>query len=57
MCACVAGPGQEDRGGGADAGGEPWDYTGCYPDPVCEEYGFKASKGRKAAVMWLDEAD
>jgi hypothetical protein len=48
-----------------------WDYSVCYPDPVCAEYGFKYRKcctkkgkhashgkvqgGSHAAVRWLDD--
>lgn len=50
----------------------PWDYSRCYPNPICEEYGFKArssaaprkKKGAQQragsslpSVQWLDEED
>ena len=53
---------EEDNSGG-------WDYSGCYPDPICDEYGFKArsrtGKGKGKAlpasslpsIQWLDEDD
>jgi hypothetical protein len=31
-----------------------WDYSRCFPNPVCDEYGFRPSKKRKDAVQWLD---
>lgn len=36
---------------------EPWDYTRCFPDPICDEFGFKRSKKRKNAIQWLDDDD
>lgn len=31
-----------DEGGNQNASeSSPWDYSVCYPHPVCEEYGFK----------------
>jgi hypothetical protein len=30
-----------------------WDFTVCFPDPVCPEYGFKYT-GAKRKVCWLD---
>jgi hypothetical protein len=41
----------------ADDDGGAWDYTRCFPDPVCAEYGFKPSRGRRAAVSWLDDPE
>ena len=32
---------ESERDGGV---GQPWDYTRCYPNPVCDQYGFKARK-------------
>ena len=49
-----------------------WDYSACYPDPVCKEYGFKykkqsASKRRSSTkgkgqsshsvIQWLDDSE
>ena len=34
-----------------------WDYTRCFPNPICETYGFRSSKKRKNAVQWLDVDD
>jgi hypothetical protein len=31
-----------------------WDHSGCFPDAVSEEYGFKQKK-RGGAVQWLDD--
>jgi hypothetical protein len=31
-----------------------WDYTSCYPDPICPEFGFKLSNNRLNAVQYLD---
>lgn len=31
-----------------------WDYSGCFPDPISQEFGFKASASRKNAVQWMD---
>ena len=46
-----------------------WDYSSCYPDPVCDTYGFRRTSARKGgakssnggkvacAVKWLDECE
>lgn len=31
-----------------------WDHSVCFPDAVCEQFGFKRSKKGAGAVQWLD---
>lgn len=38
----------------SEQGGDVWDYSAVYPDPVCELYGFKRADARKDAVQWSD---
>ena len=33
----------------AAQGGSGWDYSRCYPDPICAEFGFKYVSSRKAS--------
>lgn len=46
-------PAAESETSAADSR-EVWDYGRCFPDPVSQEFGFKASKNRKNAVQWMD---
>jgi hypothetical protein len=33
--------------------GQGWDYSSCFPDPICDEYGFKVVPNT-GKVAWLD---
>lgn len=55
----AAGASQTGEGEAAAKPGEGaeaavWDYSVCFPDPLCEQYGFRKSGDRKDAVQWWD---
>lgn len=35
-------------------GGEMYDYSVCYPDAICDDYGFRRTNNGKGTITWLD---